>query len=79
MLIQKFKMTKSYWGVDTNSDIVTNSNPQLEKPISMPAATPVGANFLNDFLQSMCTRDFPVKQRYVVRTAPAMTSFNTKW
>lgn len=64
---------------NTNSEIVTNSSPQFEKPISMPAATPVGANFLNDFLQSMCTRDFPVKTRYVVRTAPAMTSFNTKW
>lgn len=63
---------------NTNSEIVTNSSPQFENPISMPAATPVGANFLNDFLQSMCTRDFPVKHRYVDRTAPAMTSFNTK-
>lgn len=45
----------------------------------MPAAIPVGANFLKDFRQSMWTRDFPVKHRYVDRTAPAMTSFKTKW
>lgn len=38
---------------NTNRDIVTNSRPQLEKPISMPAAMPVGANFLKDFRQSM--------------------------
>lgn len=37
----------------TYNDMVTNDRPQLEKPISIPAAIPVGANFLNDFLQSI--------------------------
>lgn len=64
---------------DSYRDTVTNSNPQLENPISIPAATPVGANFSNDFLQSICTRGLPVRHIYVIRINAAMTSFRTKW
>lgn len=63
----------------THNEIVTNSSPQLEKPISMPAAMPVGPNFRNDFLKSMCTRVFPVKHLYMIRITAEMTSFNSKW
>lgn len=63
----------------THSEIVTNSSPQFEKPMSIPATTPVGASFLNDFFHSMCTRDLPVKHLYRIRMMAEMTSFNIKW
>lgn len=78
-LIKIFHLTQTFMQkLLTYNDIVTNANPQLENPISKPDAKPDGEIFSNDVLQSMCTRDLPVNNRYINRTSPASNNLIIK-
>lgn len=47
----------------TYNEMVTSPRPQLEKPMSMPLAIPVGDIVCMDVRQSMLMRDLPVTKR----------------
>lgn len=63
----------------TYNETVTNSNPQFEKPMSMPLARPDGDIAFSDVLQSMWMRDIPVVRRYKTRITQDRENLNTKW